>query len=38
MKYENMCAYVKLHMTYGSLEKSNQKNKRRKREKEVVLF
>jgi hypothetical protein len=24
-------------MTYGSLEKSNQKNKRRKREKEVLL-
>jgi len=37
MKYENMCAYAKLHMACGSLENSNQKNKRRKREKDVLL-
>jgi hypothetical protein len=32
-----MCAYAKLHMTCGSLEKSNQKNERRKIEKRVLL-
>ena len=37
MKYESMCAYVKLHLTCWSLEKAKQKNKRRTREKEVLL-
>jgi len=37
LKYENMCAYGKLRIASGVLQKLNQKNNRRKREKEVLL-